>query len=292
MRVVVAHGRAGERRRFRRVLAEAGHDVTECDCADDALDRCLELQPDVAVIDDAAGDGLLAKIKGDPEAFRTAVLLVERAEPPVERATEALQRGVQDILVEPVHDAELITRVQAAGRTKGLQEEIVAQAKRLEALLFEDPLTGLANRRSILTNLAGMVSGARRHDRPLTVAIIDVDHFKSVNDTRGHAEGDRVLAAVAHALREHLRAEDQLGRLGGEEFLALLPDSDARAAHRAFEKLRCNVGEVGVTVSIGWATWAGEEPDELLSRADDALYTAKARGRDCVVGAATLPRRR
>jgi two-component system cell cycle response regulator len=292
MRVVVAHGRAGERRRFRRVLVDAGHDVTECDCADDALDRCLELQPDVAVIDDAAGDGVLERIKGDPDVFRTAVLLVERAEPPVERAAEALERGVQDILVEPVHAAELITRVQAAGRTKGLQEEIVAQAKRLEALLFEDPLTGLANRRSILTNLAGMLSGARRHNRPLTVAIVDVDHFKAVNDTRGHAEGDRVLAAVAHALREHLRAEDQLGRLGGEEFLALLPDSDARAAHKAFEKLRAEVAAVGVTVSIGWATWGGEDPDELLGRADDALYTAKARGRNCVVGAATLPRRR
>jgi two-component system cell cycle response regulator len=292
MRVVVAHGRAGERRRFRRVLAEAGHDVTECDCATDALDRCLSLRPDVAVIDDAAGNGLLERIKGDPEAFRTAVLLVERAEPPVERAADVIQRGVQDILVEPVHDAELLTRVQAAGRTKGLQEEIVAQARRLEALLFEDPLTGLANRRLILTQLAGMVSGARRHNRPLTAAIIDVDHFKAVNDRHGHAEGDRVLAAVAHALREHLRAEDQLGRMGGEEFLALLPDSDARAAHKAFEKLRANVAAVGVTVSIGWATWAGEEPEKLLGRADDALYTAKARGRDCVVGAATLPRRR
>ena len=293
MRVVVAHGRAGERRRFRKVLAEAGHDVTECDCADDALDSCLQLQPDVAVIDDAAGDGLLEKIKGDPNAFRTAVLLVERAEPPVEVAADALRRGVQDILVEPVHDAELITRVQAAGRTKGLQEEIVAQAERLEALLFEDPLTGLSNRRFILTQLGGMVSGARRHDRPLTIAIIDVDHFKRVNDTRGHAEGDRVLAAVAHALREHLRAEDQLGRLGGEEFLALLPETDARAANKAAEKLRNSVAEAGVTVSIGWAAWAGEAADELLGRADDALYTAKHLGRDCVVGApATLPRRR
>jgi len=291
MRVVVAHGRAGDRRRFRRVLADAGHDVTECDCVADALDRCLELQPDVAVID-ASGEDLLAKIKRDPDAFRTAVLLVEDAEPPLARAAEVLERGVQDILVAPVRDAELVTRVQAAGRTKGLQEEIVAQAKRLEGLLFEDPLTGLANRRFILTQLAGMVSGARRHDRPLTVAIIDVDHFKAVNDSRGHAEGDRVLAAVARALREHLRAEDQLGRLGGEEFLAVLPDSDARAAHKACEKLRANVAEAGVTVSIGWAAWAGESPDELLGRADDALYTAKARGRDCVVGAATLPRRR
>jgi diguanylate cyclase (GGDEF)-like protein len=293
MRVVVAHGREGERRRFRRVLAEAGHEVAECDCLDDAIDRCLRWEPDVAVIDDEAGNGLLEKIKGDPTAFRTAVLLVEPQDPPVERAAAVLERGVQDILVEPVRDAELLTRVQAAGRTKGLQEEIVAQAQRLEALLFEDPLTGLANRRFILTGLAGMVSGARRHDRPLTIAIIDIDHFKTVNDTRGHAEGDRVLAAVAHALREHLRAEDQLGRLGGEEFLALLPETDVRAAHKAAEKMRASVAGTGVTVSIGWAAWTGEPADELLGRADDALYTAKRRGRDCVVGApATLPRRR
>jgi two-component system cell cycle response regulator len=293
MKVVVAHGRAGERRRFRRVLAEAGHEVAECECVDDALHRCLEWEPDVAVIDETAGDGLVERIKSDPNAFRTAVLLVEAQEPGVERANEALQRGVQDILVEPVRDAELITRVQAAGRTKGLQEEIVAQAQRLEALLFEDPLTRLSNRRFILTQLSGMVSGARRHHRELTIAIIDVDHFKAVNDRHGHAEGDRVLAAVARELRVHLRAEDQLGRLGGEEFLALLPETDVAAAAGAAEKIRASVAPTGVTVSVGWATWEGEAADELLGRADDALYAAKAQGRDCVKGApATLPRRR
>ena len=293
MKVVVAHGRAGERRRFGRVLAEAGHEVAECDCPDSALDRCLQWQPDVAVIDEAAGDRLVERIKRDPHAFRTAVLLVEPEDPPVERAIAALERGVQDILVEPVRDAELITRVQAAGRTKGLQEEIVAQAQRLEALLFEDPLTGLVNRRFILTQLAGMISGARRHHRDLTIAVIDIDHFKAVNDSRGHAEGDRVLGAVAHELRRRLRAEDQLGRLGGEEFLALLPDTDAAAAPAAAEKIRASVAPTGVTVSVGHASWEGESADELLSRADGALYAAKARGRDCVQGApATLPRRR
>ena len=293
MKVVVAHGRAGERRRFQRVLVEAGHEVAECDCADDALDRCLAWQPDVAVIDEAAGSGLLERIKGDAKAFRTAVLLVEPDAPPVERANDVLQRGVQDILVEPVRDAELVTRVQAAGRTKGLQEEIVAQAQRLEALLFEDPLTGLSNRRFILTQLAGMVSGARRHHRDLTIAVIDIDHFKAVNDRHGHAEGDRVLSAVARELREHMRAEDQLGRLGGEEFLALLPETDVEAAPSAAEKIRASVVRTGVTVSIGWATWEGEPPDDLLGRADDALYAAKAHGRNCVQGApATLPRRR
>ena len=167
------------------------------------------------------------------------------------------------------------------------------QSARLEALLFADPLTGLSNRRFILTQLAGAVSAARRHERPLSIAMIDIDHFKAVNDEHGHAAGDRVLAAIAHAMRRHLRAEDQLGRLGGEEFLALLPDADADAAAAAAEKLRASVEAAGVTVSIGWAAWEGESADELLGRADDALYEAKARGRDCVVGApATLPRRR
>jgi len=293
MRVVVAHGRAGERRRFQRVLADAGHEVTECDDAVDAIDCCRRWRPDVAVVDSAAGTDLLERIKRDAEAFRTAVLLVEPGDPPAERAAEALNRGAQDILVEPVNDAELLIRVQAAGRTKGLQEEIVAQAERLEALLFEDALTGLANRRYILTQLGGMVSGARRHNRPLTAAVIDVDHFKAINDNQGHAAGDRVLASVALALREHMRAEDQLGRLGGEEFLALLGDTGAEAAPAALEKLRTSVRETGVTVSIGWAAWQGESADMLLQRADDALYAAKGLGRDCVVSApATLPDRR
>jgi two-component system cell cycle response regulator len=221
------------------------------------------------------------------------VLLVQPEDVAADDALQALQRGAQDILVEPVREAELITRVQAAGRTKGLQEEIVAQAARLEALLFEDPLTRLSNRRFILTQLGGMVSGARRHERPLTVAVVDIDHFKAINDRHGHARGDRVLASGAHELRAHLRAEDQLGRLGGEEFLALLPDTDATAAPAAAERMRASVVQTGITVSVGWAAWEGEGPDELLQRADAALYAAKAQGRNCVMGApATLPRRR
>ena len=267
--------------------------MTECDCAADAFDCCREWRPDVAVVDAQAGEGLLERIKRDADAFRTAVLLVEETEPPVARAVDVLRRGAQDILVEPVRDAELVLRVHAAGRTKGLQEEIVAQAERLETLLFEDALTGLSNRRFVLTQLAGMVSGARRHGRPLMAAVIDIDHFKTVNDTHGHAEGDKVLAGVARALRDHLRAEDQLGRLGGEEFLALLPDTGRKAAPAAAEHMRTCVLETGVTISVGWACWDGEAPEELLLRADQALYAAKEAGRDRALGApATLPRRR
>ena len=297
MHVVIAHDDPAILRRFTRVLAHVGHDVQALPTAEAAIEACRVRPPDVVLVDVGLcgddGQELLATLKGDPDAYRSAVLLLERPDLDLNVAVSALRAGAQDFLVEPIGDAELVARVDAAGRTKVLQEELVVQSERLEALLFEDPLTGLANRRFILTQLAGMLSGARRHHRPLTVAVIDVDHFKAVNDTRGHAEGDRVLAAVAHAMRNHIRAEDQLGRLGGEEFLALLPDADANAGAVAAEKLRASVVEVVVTVSIGWAAWEGESADELLIRADDALYVAKSRGRDCVVGApATLPRRR
>ncbi len=305
MQVILAHADPGVRRRFTRVLSHVGHDVDAVDTAEAALERCRAAPPDVVLVDvelyreDEAG--LLAALKGDPEAYRSAVVLLERPNLDLDTAVAALRRGVQDFLVEPIGDAELVARVEAAGRTKVLQEELVVQSERLEAMLFEDPLTGLSNRRFILTQLAGAVSAARRHGRALSVAIVDIDHFKSVNDTYGHAAGDRVLAAVAGSLREQLRAEDQLGRLGGEEFLALLPDAGASAAAAAAEKLRAEVAalrvehdglDMGVTISIGWAAWEGEPAEELMRRADEALYDAKRSGRDRVEGAPASVQRR
>ena len=171
------------------------------DAADAAVERCREQPPDVVLVDVELcrddGQELLAALKGDPDAYRSAVVLLERPDLDLDAAVAALRGGAQDFLVEPIGDAELVARVDAAGRTKVLQEELVVQSERLEALLFEDPLTGLSNRRFILTQLAGAVSAARRHERPLSIAIVDIDHFKAVNDEHGHAAGDRVLAAVA-----------------------------------------------------------------------------------------------
>jgi len=305
MRVVLAHASAEMRERLGGVLAAVGHEVVAAASAERALEACRSSPIDVTVLDvevcRGGGTAVLELIKGDIDAYRTAVVLVEHQDLDLDAAVGALRRGVQDFLVEPFTAAELVARVEAAGRTSVLQQELMSQAHRLEGLLFEDPLTGLANRRFILTQLAGMVSAARRHGRPLTVAIIDIDHFKAINDSHGHAAGDRVLAAVTAALRRRLRAEDQLGRLGGEEFLALLPDTSADAAETAAEKLCTEVAatvtrhdgeDLGVTVSIGWASWDGDSPEELLRRADEALYAAKGEGRNRVQGApASLHRR-
>ena len=309
MQIVVAHSDPGARRALRVPLEASGYQVAEAASAEEALSACRMVIPEVALIEHRFarfnGRSLLDDLKADPDAYGTAVVVIAGDELPVEEAEDSLRRGAHDLLIEPVVPAELVSRVRAAARTKTLQEELVGQYRRLETMLHEDPLTGLFNRRYVLTRLAGLISGARRHGRPLSVAMIDIDHFKVVNDAHGHEAGDAALVATTLALRDRLRAEDELGRLGGEEFLALLPDASAEAAGVVAESLRASVEsvrtridelELAVTVSIGWATWDGaEDADELVRRADQALYAAKRSGRNAVRGAenraASLPRR-
>jgi len=289
------------RRRLSRGLGAAGHEVFEAGGAGQALALCRERRPDVLAVSLALCERdrvpLVDLVKSDLEIFRTAIVLIAPAGLAPDAAAGELRRGVQDLLLEPVREAELVARVQSAGRMKILQEELVDQTRRLETQLFEDPLTGIYNRRFLLSQLVALASGARRHERPMAVAMVDLDEFKAVNDRHGHDVGDAVLVGAGEALQRSLRAEDVLGRLGGEEFLALLPDTDANAAAIAAERLRAAVAgaelPAPVTASVGWAVLQeGEEPRELVQRADAALYAAKAAGRDCVRGPATLPRRR
>jgi two-component system, cell cycle response regulator len=304
VKVLLAYPSGSARRRMARVLAAAGHEVLEAGEAAEAVAVCRAEAPDVLVLDRAlrapGGIDVVAAVKGDPDVFRTAVVLIVPTGLPADGVRAELRRGIQDVLLAPVRKAELVPRVEAAGRTKILQEELVEQTRRIERHIYEDPLTKLHNRRFVFTQLEAQVSGAHRHGRPLSVAIVDLDGFKLVNDLQGHAVGDELLVAVGRALRGAIRAEDGLGRLGGEEFLVLLPDSGPAAAEAAAERLRRAVAEAPgptpVTASVGWATLEpGEEPDELVRRADEALYEAKDAGRNRVRGAvrgpATLPRR-
>ena len=171
-------------------------------------------------------------------------------------------------------------------RLVGLNDE-------LERLVGIDALTGLSNRRQIEDDLVRAASAARRHDTELAILLIDIDHFKAINDTHGHQAGDRALAGTARAMEDALRREDLVGRWGGEEFLAILPATDVDGAAVVAERIRAGIREleiltdgsstVGVSASIGVAA-AGplDGVHELLARADSALYAAKQRGRDRV----------
>ncbi len=163
----------------------------------------------------------------------------------------------------------------------------------LTRLATTDPLTGIYNRRRFFEKLEKEWSRARRHSRSLTIIMFDLDLFKQVNDTHGHAVGDSVLCALVKAAEQLLRGEDVFARIGGEEFAILLPEINLEGATAVAERLREHLAEVEVmapdgpvrcTVSIGVAQGrlAKESPDATLKRADDALYRAKDAGRNRV----------
>jgi diguanylate cyclase (GGDEF)-like protein/PAS domain S-box-containing protein len=168
---------------------------------------------------------------------------------------------------------------------KANQEERERLMREVELLARSDALTGLPNRRALDDQLPREMARALRMNTPLCLAIIDIDHFKSYNDTYGHLAGDKVLRDCAVAWDGELRGEDMILRFGGEEFLAILPNCEPADATEIVERLRAATPE-GQTCSAGLATWVpGETVDELVARADKALYEAKESGRDRLVAA-------
>ncbi len=169
--------------------------------------------------------------------------------------------------------------------------------ERLEREATTDPLTGLANRRFFILRLEEEIARARRANDDLSLIMLDIDHFKSVNDTFGHPAGDHVLKTIARLLEESVRLEDIVGRLGGEEFAILLPNTGREGTLEVAERIRQGAPEMDVdldrdiTVSLGAATAARiDKADTLISRADDALYTAKHTGRNRVCWADEIPK--
>lgn len=175
--------------------------------------------------------------------------------------------------------------------TRGTLERMAAELSETRQSLLEDALTGAHNRRGMDAVLAREVARARRNESRLTVAMIDIDHFKDVNDTYGHDAGDRLLAHISMVARSVLRESDALVRYGGEEFLLILPDADIKGAEFVIERLRLMIGRspliydqhrIEVTFSCGIARLKeGENGHSLVLRADRALYEAKRAGRNC-----------
>ena len=173
--------------------------------------------------------------------------------------------------------------------------EQVETERRLEALANTDSLTGVSNRRAFIARAEQEFAAARRYKVPLSAAMIDIDQFKRLNDKFGHAEGDRILTAVAQRLSATLRKPDIFARWGGEEFICLLPHTDADVARQAGERLRqcvetlgltdSGIKDLSLTVSVGVASLSTDDDtiDTLINRADQGLYAAKANGRNKVV---------
>lgn len=209
----------------------------------------------------------------------------------LDRQIEAMNRGADDFLIKPISDVQLVAAVRIR----------IARGRHLNDLVNRDSLTGLLKHASVKEAAAAEVSRARRSAKPISLVMLDIDHFKRVNDTYGHAVGDVVIASVAMLLRQRLRQSDIVGRYGGEEFVAVLPECDAAQAQRMMEDIRQRFASLrfshdgedfSCTLSAGLAC-SGDHPDSdgaaLLVAADEVLYVAKRSGRNQV--RAATPRR-
>jgi diguanylate cyclase (GGDEF)-like protein len=200
-----------------------------------------------------------------------------------------------DRLAEAMGGAEPTSSTPARKRRgMGLPVALADRVTKLTALASVDPLTRVSNRQSTLRLLVDEIARANRYGRPLAVALIDIDHFKRINDSHGHPVGDLILGQIAGHLKASVRAADALGRYGGEEFIVVMPETDLAGGLTAAEHLRRVVGKahmtvgdqaIPVTISIGVAAGGGTESidfERILRNADTALYSAKAQGRDQV----------
>ena len=260
-RVLIAHTSPATRAALAGVLEPLAGDVAECGSADAVIEAMRADRFDVLLLDHRLA-AILAPIKSDPELFGVAVVIV--GEPrDVPSALDALERGAHDVLPDEPSPAEVAARVGAARRAHEMHERLLHRERDLETLAYRDELTGVANRRYALRQLDAMVSRARRHGLDLSVLLIDVDHFKALNDRHGHAAGDAVLRGLADRLAQRVKREDIVARFGGEEFLVLLPEADAEGAAAVAEDVRAAVADepfavgrdgLALTISVGSAT--------------------------------------
>jgi two-component system cell cycle response regulator len=296
-RVLVADDSGLVRSMMRDHLMAAGYEVLEAQDGQEALERIRDTVPDVVLLDRDMPrlDGLsvLDAMQADEATAAIPVVFVTGRATASELA-EGLGRGAHDYVRKPVEAAELIARVRSALRTRRLRDELRERNLQLERMARTDMLTGMVNRRHGATMLAEACAAAGGES--LAVVMADVDHFKHINDDHGHATGDAVLRAVGGVMRDGIVSGETAVRWGGEEFLLVLPGCDAAGAMARAERLRLALSASpveaggrrhGVTASLGCAILGpGETPEGLVARADEALYAAKAAGRDRVAAAA------
>jgi len=233
--------------------------------------------------------------KGASEPYVYVMLLTARDDQ--DHIVQGLEAGADDYLTKPCNPLELRVRLRAGERVVALQSELITAREKLRYEAMHDPLTGLLNRRATMTLLEQEYARVQRTKSSMAVVMVDLDHFKAINDTHGHAGGDIVLKQAAARLRCTVRAYDSVGRLGGEEFLILLPSCGHRDALAIAERLRRIIGaspisggskRLRISASFGVAASESEPSataEELVEAADAALYRAKRGGRNRVEAA-------
>ena len=273
--------------------ASNGEQAVEIAAANAALLDAIVLDVMMPGID---GFETLRRLKANDATANIPVVLLTAHATSDKDYVEGAESGAVDHLAKPFKGPVLVAKVRAIVERARADRDLRAKLRHAEANATIDPLTGLGNRRHFEARFNEEAAYARRHAQPFSLVILDIDHFKSINDTFGHEEGDRVLVHVADAIRSILRADDAAFRYGGEEFVLMLracePNKGTIAAERLREALKERPIDLGegegrvaklVTFSAGVASASAENgyaTDDLLGRADAALYRAKRGGRD------------
>lgn len=298
--VLLVDGRGSSQERIIRALKPVA-EVTAMSDPQAAIFEAAESPVDLVIINDNIEDY-------DPLRLCSQLRLLERTRfLPLLLITEggredlivrALDLGVNDYLTRPLDPNELVARTLTQIRRKRFNDKLRSSVRQTIELAVTDGLTGLHNRRYLDNHLKTLFNRAAARSRPLSVCITDIDRFKSVNDTYGHDAGDEILREFARRIRSTVRGADLACRYGGEEFVVVMPDTDAHSAASIAERLRGIIeaapfalpsgGSLQITASLGIASFTAgvETPEQLLKNADRALYEAKNSGRNRVVAAA------
>ncbi|MBN8944105.1 MAG: PleD family two-component system response regulator [Rhizobiales bacterium] len=297
-RILVVDDRASSYDRIVQALRNQQHVDVE-PRAQEALFRAAEGEYDLVIVSLGLADfdplRLCSQIRSLDRTRGLPILVIAEPEDDA-RLMRGLDIGVNDYLMRPIDRNEMSARIRTQVRKKRYTERLRDNVQQSMEMAITDGLTGLHNRRYMESHLGTLVEQAAMRGKPLSVLILDIDFFKSVNDTYGHDAGDEVLREFAARVRKNVRGIDLACRLGGEEFVVIMPDTDAGVASIVAERIRARVaGEpfpihkgaraIDITVSIGMAQRRSSDDgaDVVIKRADQALYRAKRDGRNRVV---------
>ena len=293
MKVLIADDSKFQRQVLKNVIADGGYEVIEASTGEEAhevlrsgdeIPICLLdwQMPELSGID-------LAKMIRSKANTPYKYLILVTASGTQSHLQEGFSAGVDDFVRKPFDPCEVLARVRAGERIVKLESELRATAAALQFQADHDGLTKLLNRSAVMSGLEREFLRARRTHSELSIVLGDIDHFKGINDTYGHSEGDRVITSVASAIRDSIRPYDLAGRYGGEEFLIVLPGCSEIAATEKADRLKYliqerNEDQTTVTMSFGVCDLRPEmiTIHDLLCAADSLLYTAKRAGRNRV----------
>jgi diguanylate cyclase (GGDEF)-like protein len=296
MKILVAEDEPGSRQLVKKVLVAAGYEIVEAGDGQEAWEL-FQREPFQLIVTDwmmprLDGAGLIKNIRAAQKRYTYIIMLTAIDEKP--KVVMGLEAGADEYLTKPFNRNELLARIASGKRILRLEQQLTEARQQVEDLAMHDGLTGLLNRRAIEEHAGAEFSMSTRKERPMSVIMLDVDHFKSVNDRFGRAVGDQTLRQIAKVLKENLRGYDRVGRWGGEEFILILPDTELKDAAMVAERLRAQTAEMkilpgseesfSVQISLGVACTADGFPSltELINAADQALYKAKQNGRNQV----------